>query len=159
MNSKQRSIIFIGAVAIALAAQYIIFSKNTAPILEKVEPVSAKYAYITMGNASLTAEVVKTTDEVKLGLSGREGLLPDTGMWFDFGTENLWGIWMKDMKFPIDIVWFDKNLEIITVEKNISPKTFPNIFYPSRDASYVLELPAGTVEKYKIGVGNRAFVR
>lgn len=159
MNLRRGVLIVAVVIAVALAAQYVLFSKNTAPISEGVKPVQAEYADITIGNAEFRVEIVRTAEQVRRGLGGREDLSPDTGMWFDFGTENKWGIWMKDMKFPIDIVWLDKNLEVVTTEKNVSPKTFPKTFYPSRSASYVLELPSGTVEKYHLEAGNRAFVR
>ena len=83
----------------------------------------------------------------------------DEGMWCDFGERGKWGIWMKDMKFPIDIVWFDEQYEIITIAERVAPETYPKIFYPARDAMFVLELPVGTVEKYRVKVGESVFTR
>lgn len=133
--------------------------KDTASISENVESVQEKYADITIGSADFRVEIVRTPEQSRRGLGGRESLLPDTGMWFDFGSKNRWGIWMKDMKFPIDIVWLNENFEIVTLTERVSPETYPKVFYPSSDASHVLEFSSGTVEKYHIEVGNRAFVK
>jgi len=65
-------------------------------------------------------------------------------MLFVFENPGIHGIWMKDMKFPIDIIWLDKDMSVISKELNVSPDTYPQVFYPSREAYYVLEVKAGT---------------
>jgi uncharacterized membrane protein (UPF0127 family) len=56
-----------------------------------------------------------------------------------FDKEYKAGIWMKDMNFPIDIYWFKKDLSPDLVLRDISPDTYPNVFYPQGDVLYVLE--------------------
>ena len=38
-------------------------------------------------------------------------------MLFIFSQPDFYPFWMKDMKFPIDIIWLDENLQIINIEK------------------------------------------
>lgn len=113
---------------------------------------------IRIKDTTIQAEVVKTPQELTKGLGNRTSLEEGIGMWFDFGSKIRRGIWMKDMQFPIDIVWFDENRIIIDFKTNVGPETFPEIFYPSHDASFVLELPAGSVEKYQFYVGDQSFL-
>ncbi len=121
--------------------------------------VPKETAMLSVNNTSITVEIVRTPEEFYKGLSGRTSLEPDFGMWFDFSTDGRQGIWMKDMKFPIDILWIDSNQIIITIEENVAPDTYPKVFYPTRDARFVLEVSAGTVEKYSFEVGQEVFMK
>lgn len=76
-------------------------------------------------------------------------------MLFVFDTEGEWGIWMKDMHFPIDIIWASQDGTVVTVAKDISPDTYPQAFYPSVPARYVLEVPAGFVAAHDVAEGSR----
>ena len=88
-----------------------------------------------------------------LGLSNRNSLGEDAGMLFIFAEEGTPGFWMKEMKFPIDIVWIDEEFRIAGIEKSVSPETFPEIFYPDNPIKYALELPAGFLDTQGIGAG------
>ena len=65
---------------------------------------------------------------------------------------------MKDMNFPIDIIWIDESWRVIGVERDINPETFPKIFYPVRAIKYVLELPAGTAKEKGIDDGSIVYL-
>jgi uncharacterized protein len=154
--SRTEAITFV-AVVVLLS---IFFSRSqTEPLFRENIPLGFEKAEIELNGRVFQVAVANTPEAERQGLSGQEHLSPESGMWFDFGSENLWGIWMKDMKFPIDIIWFDKNLEIVSVKEDVSPETFPESFFPTRPAAYVLELPAGTVEKLSLQVGNHAKIR
>ena len=57
---------------------------------------------------------------------------------------------MKEMNFPIDIIWLDDNWRVIDLTKNISEKDFPKIYQPRLPARYVLEVNAGFIAKHHI---------
>jgi len=103
--------------------------------------------HIFINGKQLNVEIVKTPGARELGLSGRTSLREDTGMLFVFETDAPWGIWMKDMKFPIDILWIDRDGTVLHVEKNATPESYPNIFISPEPARYVLEVNAGFAEK------------
>lgn len=65
--------------------------------------------------------------------------------------------WMKGMRFPIDIIWLDKNLTIVGFEKDVIPSTFPETFSPPETIRYVLEVNAGFVDKHQLKIGDRAY--
>lgn len=96
----------------------------------------------------------ETEAQKTLGLSGTGSLLPNTGMLFSFDTSNFWGIWMKDMHYPIDILWLDSTLRIIHIERTVYPDTYPHVFIPMQPAQFVIELPAGFSDIYTIEIGN-----
>ncbi len=105
---------------------------------------------IKINGSSIQVEVVDTPETRARGLSDRKVLQEDTGMLFIFDSPAQYGFWMKDMDFAIDIVWIDENFQVVDVDKEVLPETFPEIFYPAQAVVYVLELPAGTVDKYQI---------
>jgi uncharacterized protein len=114
---------------------------------------------LTIGDTSLVVELAVSSEDRARGLSGRTGLAEGTGMLFVFEGEGNWGIWMKDMRFPIDILWANANGIIVTIERNVSPATYPNSFYPSSPAAYVLEVPAGFAERHGIVTGAQLVVQ
>lgn len=114
---------------------------------------------ITAGPASLSVELATTPADRELGLSGRSFLGRGQGMLFTSDTPELLGIWMKDMQFSIDIIWADSAGTIVSIEHNVSPKTYPTTFFPSTPAEYVLEVPAGYAKLKGIAVGQKIVVK
>ncbi len=113
-----------------------------------------RYSYVIMGGKTFTVDISQTDYARQKGLSGKESLLEDRGMLFIFPKEDRYGIWMKDMKFPIDIIWIDANSKIISIEKSVLPDTYPKVFYPTVPALYVFEISAGEVEKLNVKIGD-----
>ena len=75
-------------------------------------------------------------------------------MLFQFDADGQWGIWMKDMKFPIDILWADASGAIVYIVSDATPASYPTVFTPPLPARYVLELPAGYLAAHKLKVGD-----
>jgi hypothetical protein len=108
---------------------------------------------VTKKNNDITYIIVNTPESRTLGLSGRESLPEDTAMLFVFDKPGIYKFWMKDMNFPIDIIWLDENKKIIHIEENIAPETYPASFGPEKDSLYVLEANAGFASKKGLQVG------
>lgn len=111
---------------------------------------------LTLNGKKFDVVVASTPKERERGLGGWEKLKNDQGMLFVYTDPGEYCMWMKDMKFSIDIVWFGNDKKVVSTEKNVNPNTYPQAFCPSADARYVLELPAGSVERYDINTGNQA---
>ncbi len=109
--------------------------------------------HIQIGNTTVAVEVADTEALREQGLSGRSDLPNGQGMLFVFESDDTFGIWMKDMLFPIDIVWADASGTVITIAKNVAPDTYPKVFYPSTPARYVVELPAGFAAAHGVAEG------
>jgi uncharacterized protein len=101
--------------------------------------------------------IMRTREELMRGLSGTNSLPANQAMVFVFPGDDKWAIWMKDMKYPIDIVWLDKNKLVVYLIKNAQPSSYPKTqFKPDRDTRYVIEFPSGTIDMTGIRVGDPA---
>ena len=110
---------------------------------------------VVVGGVEVLVEVADTDVSREKGLSGRESLPEGKGMLFVFEKPDRYGFWMKDMKFPIDIIWIDSGFRIILIKESVSPSTYPTLFRPTDGALYVLEVPSGFSSKYNLSVGNK----
>lgn len=110
----------------------------------------------TLGNAQFALRVVDAPADLQKGLSGVTYLPPSQGMLFVFSTDGRWPIWMKDMYINIDIIWLDADKQVVWMVENASPASFPDSFIPSTNARYVIELPAGAVQRAQITQGSQA---
>jgi len=111
---------------------------------------------LRIGETVLNVSIADSQSERQKGLSGRIGLAENEGMLFVFDKEGYYGFWMKEMNFPIDIAWLDKDKKITLIEKNVLPETYPKIFNPKSKNLYVLEIKAGFFEKFGIKIGDFA---
>lgn len=91
----------------------------------------------------IKVEVASSDKQLEKGLSGRKCIADNQGMLFVFDSPGYYNFWMKDMNFPIDIVWVDENKRIIEVTDNVQPSTYPDTFTSNQPPSYVLEVGAG----------------
>ncbi len=109
---------------------------------------------VTVGSSTpLLLEFAITPAERSLGLGGRSYLAEGTGLLFIFDKSDTYGIWMKNMLFPIDVAWLDSKYKIIHIEHDIQPFSYPETFYPSSPARYILETNAGFFDKNGISTG------
>ncbi len=60
---------------------------------------------------------------------------------------------MKDMRFPIDILWVGADRKVAEIRQNVPPDSYPESFCPNTDVSYVIELNAGEVAQSGISEG------
>jgi uncharacterized membrane protein (UPF0127 family) len=98
--------------------------------------------------------VARSPSTRERGLSGTPSLDSDEGMLFIFPQPGVYAFWMKDMNFGIDIIWIDSDRRVIGVTHNISPETYPETFGPTEKVQFVLEVPAGSAEKFGLKEGS-----
>lgn len=106
------------------------------------------------GRVRVQAEVARTDRERELGLSNRPGLAEGEGMLFLFGGVGPAGIWMKDMRFPLDILWIRQGRIVMIKERAqpLRPGGPVEVFTAEADA--VLEVPAGFAAAKGLVVGD-----
>ena len=113
---------------------------------------------ISLKGQNLNVLVAKTIYQHRKGLGGRKSLSPYDGMLFVFQFSRKEGFVMRDMKFPIDIVWFDGG-KVVDIAPNLPLDNVPEEqlrrYYPRADANVVLELPAGWAMAHELKIGNR----
>lgn len=138
------SVVFV-LLIVGAAAVYILW------------PQTQPRATVRIGDGVFKAAVARTDEARTQGLSGSEALREDEALLLIYGDDEKWSIWMKDMNYPIDIVWLDKNKEVVHIVKNAPPDSYPQEQFTSKKvARYVLELPAGTVAAKSITIGSAA---
>ena len=89
-------------------------------------------------------------------------LSDDKGMLFVFDEPGTRSMWMKNMQFHLDIIWFDKNGSVIAIEKNVPPCITPmevmsckSVGVSADNAQYVLEMTSGYVDKHSINENSK----
>ena len=111
----------------------------------------------TSTGKEISVEVADTVEKRSLGLGKRSGLENGWGMLFVFEKRKQHGFWMKDMQFPLDIIWLD-NYRIVHILRNVQPaksSVSPPIMTPPVAGNFVLEIDAGRADELKLQVGQR----
>jgi len=122
----------------------------------EVNPPLTEGRLILADRVTVTAELARSTDEKVRGLSNRPLLASGRGMAFVYDRPQPIGIWMKDMRFPLDIVWIREG-RVVHIEKNAPPLPpgGPEKVYTAI-GDIVLEVPAGFTTDKNIRVGDPA---
>jgi len=131
-------------IIVALSAGYFVFQQRPSN-------------RITIDGVVLIVDLATTPAEQQQGLSGRDSMAPDHGMLFVFQTEDYWSFWMIEMKFPLDMIWFNSSRQAVFFEQNLppcGPSSCP-IFTPTVKAMYVLEVNAGFIAAHQISLGDK----
>ena len=119
-----------------------------------VSVVSYNTKEVLLGNTLYTLEIADTDLLREKGLSYRPSLDTHTGMLFVFTVPGTLKFWMKDMNFPIDMIWLDADKKVVHIEHSLSPSTYPQSFGPEIPTQYVIEIPAGEAAKVGLTVGD-----
>jgi uncharacterized membrane protein (UPF0127 family) len=100
----------------------------------------------------LQVEVMISDEDRAMGLMFRPSLAEDRGMLFLFETPDFHGIWMKNCRFPIDIVWLDEEKKVVDVKEGAPPcRAEPcPVYQPMRRASWVVEINSGQAKREKL---------
>lgn len=112
----------------------------------------------TIGNHSFNVKVAKTPKEKEIGLSETKSLSDDEGMVFPFDHSDYYAFWMKNMDFPIDIIYI-QNGKVVDIFPSVNPPTDssnPPVYQPKSPADTVLEIKAGLSSKYGFKIGDDA---
>lgn len=138
--------IFLGYVLVqagkrSTVSQPVNYDNQTSVLLGRV------------GEGYFNFELANTNAKRTQGLSGRDPLPVTDAMLFVFDETGQHCFWMKDMKFNIDILWFDANKKLVFEKRNVTPDTYPQNFCSDVPTKYVVEVTAGVAEKNQIKLG------
>ena len=117
--------------------------------------VSSTGKTIGVNGSALHVEIADTESSREQGLSGRASLAQGSGMLFVFPTDGRYAFWMKDMRFPLDILWLASDGTVVYILPNLSPNTYPRSYASQSNARYVLEVPAGYVQQHNVKIGDK----
>ena len=133
----------------------IVFSAITLAIYQRVHWPTVN---VTIKGQQLELMYAKSRYHMNRGLGGRESTEPFDGMLFVFDASGRQGIVMRDMRFPIDIVWVDKGV-VVDIAPNVPIQMVPENqlipYYPRKSANMVIELPAGWAREHGLVIGDK----
>lgn len=115
-------------------------------------------AHIVVRENELNVLVAKTPEHWYTGLGDRSRLTPFDGMLFVFPVSSRLGFVMRNMRFPLDILWFDKG-KVVDIAPNVPlepgvTEVNLRVYYPRIDANIVLEVPAGWAQAHGVVIGD-----
>jgi len=145
-------------IPVAIAAVIIgVVGVLTIPSESKLAEVKFPKGSVKIGDVMLDVQIAETDPQKTRGLMFQNELPYDQGMIFVFDQEQVVPIWMLNMQFPLDIIWFDSDGNIVHMERNILPCksaletatcTVQNA--DGKKAKYVLEVTSGFIDKFQI---------
>lgn len=167
---KQIVILFLILIAVILSAAWSSQPGNLDRLIARVLPAPKSEVHETKEesrivikngekNIEIKVEIADSDEERRVGLTNRTGLGQEEGLLFVFDSKNIKPtFWMKDMKFPIDIIWInDDKIAQITENVPTAPDTPDNKiprYRPKEEVDHVLEIAAGGVKRNGIAVGD-----
>ena len=149
---KLRMSIFISINVSLCIIQFFAFNQSFA------EEIVYSHAIVTTSTGEeIPVEVADTLKKRSLGLGKRTFLKKGWGMLFVFEKRKPHRFWMKDMQFPLDIIWLDNHriVHIIHNAKPVNSRDEPEIMTSPVPVNFVLEIAAGRAAKLRLKTGQR----
>jgi hypothetical protein len=135
----------------AASAVLVILCANPPARAASVQPLEI----VTKSGVQVFSVEMATTEEEKTtGLMYRKELPDGKGMLFDFSPEQQISMWMKNTYIPLDMIFIRADGRILRIAENTEPLS-TKIISSGGLAKGVLEVIAGTAQKYGIQPGDR----
>lgn len=153
MRNKKLLIGIIFGLA-AISAAIFLYVHHMRTLAESLwSDTTVHDATLSIAGTQVRVSIAQTPQEQEQGLSGTPSLPENSGKLFIFNTPGTYGFWMKDMHYPLDLVWIDASHKIVDITESVAPDTYPQIFYPNSPVTAVLELNAGFSTKHGLSIG------
>ncbi|HIK18375.1 MAG TPA: DUF192 domain-containing protein [Leptolyngbyaceae cyanobacterium M33_DOE_097] len=158
MRLRLRSFLFLLLSGLIVSCSFWVpaASPDQEGNLGQTLPISAQ---VEIANQVIELEVARTPAEQAMGLMYRESLPDNRGMLFIFNPPRPVGFWMKNVRFPLDMV-FLRNQKIIQIASEVPPceaKPCP-IYSPPGVVDQVIELRGGRAKELQLKQGDRVEV-
>jgi uncharacterized protein len=116
---------------------------------------------VLIGKKKLKAKIADSMIKRGKGLSHSPALKENECMLFIFDRNARHALWMRGMSFPIDVLWLDESKRIVDSVAKIKPARLLqfNTYSPRKDARYVIELPAGFLERNRVTSRSRIYFK
>ncbi|KFM19290.1 hypothetical protein AAA799D07_00584 [Marine Group I thaumarchaeote SCGC AAA799-D07] len=152
MTTRTQVLIPITIAAVIVGAVGLM----SLPSETKLESVEFPMGTIKVDEIPLQVQIADTEPRRVRGLMFQDQLPYDQGMIFVFEQSGLYSLWMLNMQFPLDMIWFDQDGKVVHIEENVPPcKTALEIttcqsVVPDEEATYILEVTSGFVVQNNI---------
>lgn len=147
-----------GLSTIIVAASLLFGIANFSLYAQQPQSIAPSPVFLAIetrtGIQRFIVEIADEQEEREVGLMFRKDLPQDQGMLFDFGTDRLVTMWMRNTPLSLDMVFIDRSGTIVRVAENTTP--FSTDIISSREpVRYVLELNAGVASGHGIRSGDK----
>lgn len=136
-----------------------LWAKGSNLVVKPTNQNTTDTKVVSLGDKKINVEIADTETKRQLGLGKRRSLPENQGMLFIFEKKQVFvNFWMKDMQFPIDIIWIS-NGKVIMIDKNVPiepgvPDNKLTIYTTTQPIDYVLEVNSGFAQKNNINTGD-----
>ncbi len=159
MSSRTKTILSFVIFAAVLGggiAGRIVYEKNARTAGKSSGEYTVTQVVVGDGT-TLNAKVADTPALEERGLSGTAGLGENEAMLFVFDKQGLYPFWMKDMNYPIDMIWMDQEHHVVYIKEHATPGSYPEQFVSQAPALFVLEVQDGFVAKHNIKIADELY--
>lgn len=168
----KKGLLFLSVLGISLLIGFHIFAyaKEVPAKIHTVLPASGNGPQFTKGGEllffsktgrkriTIDIEIPTTREEQTRGLMYRRKMADTEGMLFVHNISKGFFFWMKNTYIPLDMIFADKGMRIIQIEKNTKPLSEEPIFVPMK-AQYTIEVNAGFCDRHGIKTGDSIQVK
>ena len=152
MTTRTQALIPVTIAAVIIG----VIGMLSLPSDSKLESVEFPRGTIKVDEVPVEVQIADTEPRRVRGLMFQDQLPYDQGMIFVFDEPGLYSLWMLNMQFHLDMIWFDENGKVVHIEKDVPPcKTALEIttcqsVVPEGNAKYVLEVTSGFIDQNNI---------
>lgn len=157
----KKNIITAFSLGLILSLNSCDFKKEEKVLTQEIK--FSKEAEIQVKKASndslltrLDIEIAESEYETQTGLMYRKGMENNQGMFFIFDRESMKSFYMKNTEFPLDIIFVNKNFEVVNIQKNTVPFSKTSLS-SGAPAQYVLEVNAGLSDQWNLEPGDKIY--
>ena len=152
MTTRAQALIPITIAAVIIG----VVGMLSLPSESKLESVEFPVGTIKVDDVPLQVQIADTEPRRARGLMFQDALPYDQGMIFVFDQPGLYSLWMLNMQFSLDMIWFDENGNVVHIEKDVPPckaaleiATCQSVV-PDDEALYVLEVTSGFIDQNNV---------
>lgn len=128
---KRALLVFVTLIVVVLMAIPVFWVYRRESVGERV----------WIDNEMYVLESADTEALRQKGLGGRGTLCETCGMLFVFDRPDRYAFWMKDMRFPLTVIWLAGE-QVVFIARDVAPD-FPGVISPPVPADRVIEINAG----------------
>ena len=158
MPTRLQVLIPIGIAAIIVGIAGVV----SMPSEVKLEQVDFPVGTIKLNEKFLEIQIADTEPRRVRGLMFQDTLPYDQGMLFVFDQPGERSMWMLNMQFHLDLIWFDESGNIVEISKNVPPCKTPlevmscdSESVSAKNVKYILEVTSGLVDKFNIDTDSK----
>jgi uncharacterized membrane protein (UPF0127 family) len=157
VTTRNQALIPIAVAAIIIGVVGVL----SIPSDSKLESVEFPRGTIKVDDKVLEVQIADTEPRRVRGLMFQNQLPYSEGMIFVFNESGVYSLWMLNMQFSLDMIWFDADGNVVHIEQNVPPcKSASEIMacqsiVPSGEAKYILEVTSGFVKEFGITKDSR----